>query len=148
MSHTYAILEVPGTVYAAVRALLARAGYDHAFHDRPDGERIDMHGIALRAVAGSPGGAGHQITVGTLLSGRTKMGRVELRLGTEVAQLDIDKARELAGMLAGAIEAAMTDQMLWEFLTQRLGVDDDKAAVAMVDFRELRQGSRGVVHPS
>ena len=31
MTHTYAILEVPSTVYAAVRALLERANYEHTF---------------------------------------------------------------------------------------------------------------------
>lgn len=48
MTHTYAVLDVPRAVYAAVRALLDRADYGHAFHAGKDGEVIDMHGIALR----------------------------------------------------------------------------------------------------
>jgi hypothetical protein len=54
MSHTYAVLEVPRAVYAAVRALLGAADYEHAFHADKDGEVIDMHGIALRSKGGAP----------------------------------------------------------------------------------------------
>lgn len=35
--HTYAILDVPGSVYAAVRTLLAAADYGHALHAESDG---------------------------------------------------------------------------------------------------------------
>ena len=49
MSYTYAVLDVPPEVYQAVRAKLADASYQHAFHVDREGEVIDMHGIALRA---------------------------------------------------------------------------------------------------
>lgn len=146
-THTYAVLDLPRTVYAAVRALLAQADYQHAFHAEPDGEVIDMHGIALRALEPRPT-AGDSIEVGSLLSGRTKEGRVEFVLNGEIAQLDLAKAREVVGMLQGAIEAAVTDQMLYQFLTQTVKLSDEAAGRALLDFRELRQGARGVVHPS
>ena len=145
MTHTYTVLEVPRAVYAAVRALLAAAGYDHAFHDQTDGEVIDMHGIALKSRAG--GAAGADVTVSTLLSSATKEGRVELTLNGELTQMDLPKAREIVGMLQEAIEAAASDQMIWVFLTKNVGLDPEKAAMALVDFREIRQGSRGLVHP-
>lgn len=144
-THTYAILDVPRTVYAAVRTLLHRAQYEHAFHARPDGEVIDMHGIALRSIGGAPRDG---ITVGTLLSAATKEGRVELALNGEATQMDLAKAHEVVGMLQGAIEAAVSDQLLFAFLTTRIGLAPDKAAAALLDFRELRQGSRDTVHPS
>lgn len=46
-TRTYAILEVSAGAYAEIRALLHDAGYQHAFHD----DVIDMHGIALKAMA-------------------------------------------------------------------------------------------------
>ena len=46
MTYTYAILDVPRAVYAAVRALLEAAKYQHAFHLDEGSEVIDMHGIA------------------------------------------------------------------------------------------------------
>lgn len=144
-THTYAVLDVPRTVYGAVRALLVRAGYDHAFHAEPDGELIDMHGIALRSAAGAPRDG---IEVGTLLSASTKEGRVELVLNGEITQMDLAKAREVVGMLQGAIEAAATDEMLYAFLTTKVGLSSAAAAGALLDFRELRQGSRGTVYPS
>ncbi len=146
-THTYAVLEVPRTVYAAVRALLAAASCDHAFHTNADGEVIDMHGIALRALEPRPT-SGDSIEVGSLLSRATKEGRVEFVLNGELAQMDLAKAREVVGILQGAIEAAATDQMLFQFLTQTVGLSEDAAGRALLDFRELRQGARGVVHPS
>lgn len=145
MTHTYAVLEVPPVVYAAVRALLAQADYQHAFHDGKDGEVIDMHGIALKSRGGT---ADADITISTLLSSRTKEGRVELALNGELIQMDLDKARQIVGMLQQAIEAAMTDQMLYAFLTGRIGLKPDAASMALLDFRELRQGSRERVNPS
>jgi hypothetical protein len=144
-AHTYAVLEVPPVVYAAVRALLAQAEYHHAFHPDKDGEVIDMHGIALRSRGGA---ATSNITVSTLLSSKTKEGRVELALNGELTQMDLPKAREIVGMLQDAIEAAMTDQMLYEYLTKTIGMNPEAASMALIDFRELRQGSRGIVHPS
>jgi DNA-directed RNA polymerase subunit F len=54
VTHTYAILDVSPTTYAEIRALLERAGYQHAF-DEVDGQQvIDLHGIALRIHAHEP----------------------------------------------------------------------------------------------
>lgn len=146
MTHTYAVLDVPRAVYAAVRALLAAADYQHAFHDEGGSDEvIDMHGIALRA---RPGTSEAAITVSTLLSSRTHEGRVEFALNGELTQMDLDKAREVVGMLQGAIEAAISDQLLYRFLTEKVGMEPERASVALVDFRELRQGSSDRVHPS
>lgn len=141
----YAILDVPRAVYAAVRALLSAADYQHAFHAWADGEVIDMHGIALRSKDGS---ANADITVSTLLSSRTKQGRIDFTLNGELAQMDLDKAREVVGMLQGAIEAAISDELMYRFLTEKVGMEPERASMALVDFRELRQGSRDIVRPN
>lgn len=144
MTHTYAVLDVPHAVYAAVRALLAAADYSHAFHAETDGEVIDMHGIALR----SKGGRNvTDIAVSTLLSSRTKEGRVEIAMNGELTQMDLAKAREVVQMLQGAIEAAVSDQLLYAFLTEKIGLSNEQASAALLDFRELRQGSREIVYP-
>lgn len=149
MTHTYTILDVPTAVYAAVRALLDRAQYQHAFHARDGGEIIDMHGIALRSKGGQPGTAiGTEITVSTLLSSRTNEGRIDFALDGALTQMDLPKAREIVGMLQAAIEAAVSDELVFKFLTQRIGLSPEKAAAALLDFRELRQGSRERVYPS
>ena len=49
VTYTYAILRISRAAYAEIRAALADAGYEHAFHEDDDGERIDMHGIAVQA---------------------------------------------------------------------------------------------------
>lgn len=145
MTYMYAVLDVPRAVYAAVRALLDQAEYQHAFHANNDGEVIDMHGIALRSKAGP---TGTDITVSTLLSSKTKQGRIDFTLNGELTQMDLDKAREIVGMLQTAIEAAVSDELVYKFLTERIGLEPERAAAALVDFRELRQGSRGLVYPS
>ncbi len=146
-THTYAILDVPPAVYAAVRALLGAAGYQHAFHDDRDGqgEVIDMHGLALRTKAGQ---AHTGITIGTILGARTGQGRIDFAMNGELTQLDLDKAREVVGMLQSAIEAAICDEMLFRFLTEKVGMARDRAGAALLDFRELRQGLRDVVRPN
>lgn len=88
------------------------------------------------------------IEISTILSSRTKEGMINLFVhGTDV-QLDLPKAREVLAMLGASIEAAVSDQLIHRFLTEKIGLDDARAGRALLDFRELRQGLRGVVHPS
>lgn len=55
-TYTYVTLEVSSAAYQEIKALLEKAGYQHAFHeDRQDGVLIDMHGLALKE--GSDGSA-------------------------------------------------------------------------------------------
>lgn len=140
MTHTYAVLEVTPMAFAEIRKALEVAGY------HPDEHEIDMHGIALAAKGAGPHPS--NIEIGTLLSHRTKQGVVELCVNGERMQLDLDKAREVRGMLDGAIEAAVSDGLLFAFLTQRIGLSEVAASAALLDFRELRQGSRDTVYPS
>ena len=111
MTYTYAVLDVPRAIYAAVRALLDRADYQHAFHANDDGEVI-------------------------------------FTLNGELTQMDLDKAREIVGLLNGAIEAAISDELMYRFLTEKIGLEPDRAGAALIDFREMRQGSRDVVNPN
>lgn len=87
------------------------------------------------------------IEIGTILSHRTKEGMVEFTLNGEKTQMDLPKAREVLGMLAGAIEAAISDTLIFKFLTTKVGLSEAAASAALLDFRELRQGSRSTVYP-
>jgi hypothetical protein len=89
-----------------------------------------------------------RIEVGSILSHRTKEGMVELMLNDEKTQMDLAKAREVIGFLQGAVEAAISDQILFKFLTTKVGLSEDAASAALIDFRELRQGSRTTVYAS
>ena len=88
------------------------------------------------------------IQIASILSHRTKEGMVELVVNGEKAQMDLPKAREVLGMLSGAIEAALSDGLIYAFLTKRIGLSDEKASAALLDFREMRQGSRETVYPN
>lgn len=145
MTYTYAVLDVPKAVYAAVRALLDRADYQHAFHQDDGAEVIDMHGIALRS---KDGPTNTDITVSTLLSSRTQQGRIDFTMNGELTQMDLDKAREVVGMLQGAIEAAISDELMYRFLVEKVNLEPAAASAALVDFREMRQGSRDTVYPT
>lgn len=87
------------------------------------------------------------IAFSTILSQRSKMGMIEFSLNDEMSQWDLDKAREIHRMLGEAIEAAVSDTLIYHFLTEKIGLNDDQASRALVDFRELRQGSRQSVRP-
>jgi hypothetical protein len=84
----------------------------------------------------------------TILSHRTKQGVVEMTLNREKTQMDVTKAREIHGMLSQAIEAAISDTLIFQFLSQKLGLSEDAAGAALLEFRELRQGSKKSVFPS
>ena len=87
------------------------------------------------------------VEIATILSHRTKQGVVEFMLNGEKTQWEIDKAKEIHRMLGEAIEAAVSDSLIYAFMTQRVGMSEDKASTVLLDFRELRQGSRGTVYP-
>jgi hypothetical protein len=139
-TRTYAVLEITPMAYAEIRGRLERAGYAEAIED---GE-IDMHGIGLKIIGDAKP---TNIEIGTLLSARTKAGVVELCVNGERTQMDLDKAREVLAMLSGAIEAAVSDQLLYQFLTKQVDMSEGTAAAALLDFREMRQGSRSTVYP-
>lgn len=101
--------------------------------------------VALTEFTEGPTAA--NIEIGTLLSQRTKQGRVELALNGQQTQMDLDKAREVRDMLNEAIEAAISDELLFAFMTTKVGLDENRAAQALLDFRELRQGTRQTVYP-
>lgn len=141
MTRTYATLEVPGVVFAAVKALLQRADGRTI-----DGPEIDMHGIAMVARKGSK--TEGEFSVGTILSARDGAGKVEIALGGELMQVDVAKAKVIVGMLHEAIEAAITDEMVSKFLIGEFRLSQEQAAIAVGRMREYRQGSRDVVNPS
>lgn len=88
------------------------------------------------------------LEIGTILSNRTKEGMVEFKLGGKVeSQWDISKAKEIHRMLGEAIEAAVSDTLIYKFLVTKVGFDEEKAARVLLDFRELRQGTRGITFP-
>jgi hypothetical protein len=135
-------LEVPQTLYGPLRVILKATGHTKAIQQ--DGALLDLSGITVIARGGSPE---TNLIVTSLLSSRTKEGMVELALNSETTQMTLDKAREVVGMLQGGIEAAVSDQMIYMFLTTKVGLSDAAASAALVDFRELRQGSRDIVRP-
>jgi len=93
-------------------------------------------------------GSEHRIIIGSILSSRTKRGAVELIVNRERVQMELPKAREVLGMLSQGIEAAVSDELLFTFLTTKVGLQEQAAAQALLDFRELRQGTREVSWPS
>lgn len=115
-----------------IKSYIAKALMDHLRlkHARHDETRIQ------------------NIAFSTILSQRTKMGMIEFSFNEEMSQWDLDKAREIHRMLGEAIEAAVSDTLIYKFMTENVGLDPDKAAQMLLDFRELRQGSRGSIQPS
>jgi len=88
-----------------------------------------------------------ELSIGTILSNRTKEGMVELTIGGEKSQFDISKAKEIRDMLSEAIEAAISDTLIYKFLTEKVKLPPEKAGMLLLDFRELRQGTRGITFP-
>jgi hypothetical protein len=87
------------------------------------------------------------LEVGVVFGAATHQGYVELSIDKYKTQMDLPKAREVVGMLHSAIEAAVTDTLIFKFLTVKIGLPEEAAIAALLDFRELRQGSRSTVYP-
>jgi hypothetical protein len=109
-----------------IRGYLAKAliGHLHVNHARHDEKRIQNIGFS------------------TIMGNDTNQGMVEFSLNQEITQMDLDKAREVHRMLGEAIEAAVSDWLIFKFFIEKVGFDKEKAAVVLMDFRELRHGSR------
>lgn len=134
-------LELPQTLYGPLRAVLNAM---HPAAIERDGTELNLSGLTLVSRGGQPL---TNLIVTSLLSNRTKEGMVELALNSETTQMTLAKAREVVQMLQDGIEAAVTDQMLYTFLTTKIRLPDAAASAALGDFRELRQGSKSAVHP-
>jgi hypothetical protein len=116
---------------ALITSYLAKALMDHLRrkHARHDEAKID------------------NLAFSTILSQRTKTGMIEFSFNDEMSQWDLDKAREIHRMLSEAIEAAVSDTLIFKFLREKIGLDENQAAAGLLDFRELRQGSKDVIRP-
>ena len=92
-----------------------------------------------------------EISISTILSDKTKEGKINFGLkegdAEFVTQWDLAKAKHIRDMLTEAIEAAISDTLIFKFLVEKVGLDEQKAAMALLDFRELRQGTRGIYWP-
>lgn len=88
------------------------------------------------------------LEIASIVSGETLQGMVELSIDGKVIQRwDVAKAREICGMLHGAIEAAVSDEIIVKFMMTRMKLDKEHAVLVLRDFRELRQGSKETVYP-
>lgn len=84
----------------------------------------------------------------SLVSHRSREGRVSMFIDhRQVAQFDVAKAKEVHRMLGEAIEAAISDELLVRFLTEKVGLSTDAAVLALRDFRVMRQGTAETVFP-
>lgn len=99
------------------------------------------------ALLGKAPAEGHSVSIASLLSARDEVGKVEMVVNGERIHLSIAKAREIYSMLGGAIEGAVTDEIVYKTL-QQAGVAPAAIGRFLVDLREARQGSRGTVYPS
>jgi len=103
----------------------------------------------------------YNIELASIYGAKTKQGLVEMTISVVKGsvpsaappppikiQMDIPKAKHVCDMLTTAIEAAISDGLLVQFLTEKVGLSEMAAAAALLDFREMRQGSRESVNPN
>lgn len=92
--------------------------------------------------------AEQNLEIASILSSRTKRGRVNITIDALHTQLDVAKAKEVHRMLGEAIEAAISDECAYTWLRNNIGLSDEAATAALQDFRSIRQGAPGAVNPS
>src|SRR5262245_58955629 len=78
------------------------------------------------------------LDITTILSHRTKQGLVQLRIGDKGGtQMSPEKARQVAGMLYEAAEAAESDGLFWSFFGS-IDMGETETLAALRQFRTLR----------
>jgi hypothetical protein len=77
------------------------------------------------------------IEVGTTIN-KDVEGMVVLKVNGETATMDIEQARKVLFSLAGSIESAAADMLLFRYLLGQ-GCTEDEALAAMLDFREKKR---------
>lgn len=133
------VMTVPRTVYQALRAHLKRHKLDAAILPLEGGtELLNLDGLGLTMAPGETPELGDKLGVSSLISQRDGLPRIELQLNGELTQMTAYKAREIVTMLQEVVEAAMSDLLIYRFLTERLELDSEKATQGLLYFRELR----------
>jgi hypothetical protein len=89
---------------------------------------------------------GIHIELASIFDDTTKKGFVEFKLNDTKVQMDLPTARGVLASFHQAIEAAVSDELMYLYLVKNVGLDDDAAGKALLEFRELRQGSRDAVN--
>ena len=89
------------------------------------------------------GGEALQFSVASIFGARERRGLVSIQLGDARVQVPIGKAREMRDMLTDVIEAAISDELLMRFLQERIRLSLEASGAALLEFREMRQGTRG-----
>ncbi len=92
------------------------------------------------------------LSIETILSMKTKEGMINFTLKTEDNQIstqwDIPKAKHILNMLHEAVEAAISDAMVYQFMRKEVGLSDEKASMVVHNLREYRQGTMEIVNPN
>lgn len=82
----------------------------------------------------------------SIFGAKSQKGAVELHIdGKIVAQMSVPDAKKVISNFHGAIEAAISDEMLVIFLKTKIGLPHEAAMRALLDFRTIRQGTSDVV---
>lgn len=147
MTHTFAVLEVSAATFHEIRQKLAEAGYAQAFGKTDGRLTIDMHGIGLQGLPLSDKPV--HIEVGSIYGHDTARGLVELKIEGQMAQqMEPRKAIEIGTNMILAAEAAIGDEAHMRLMQDKVGLSREAAARFLLDLREFKQGSKGVVYPS
>jgi len=84
----------------------------------------------------------------SIFAANARVGMVEMYIDEKIVmRLDVRTAKEVRDNFGSAIEAAISDELIVKFLTEKVGLDDGRAVLALRDFREMRQGSVNTVIP-
>jgi len=78
------------------------------------------------------------IWVQSLISHRTQKPRIDIQLGELHTQMDADSAMDLATNIIEVAEGAYADAFIFNFLMEKIGVDQERAAMVIPEFRDYR----------
>ena len=92
-----------------------------------------------------PGLGDEHVIVTALYGAKSHQPGVNLQLGTVRLQMDVKSAQKIALDILSATEAAISDTAVMRLLVDKLGIEERRAGIILIDLREIRQGSRKAV---
>ncbi len=79
------------------------------------------------------------VMVRSLISHRTQKPRIDIQVGEVHTQVDVDGAMDIAKNIIECAEGSYADGFIFNFMCEKVGLDQERAALVIEEFREYRE---------
>ena len=106
--------------------------------DREQLKQVIRNLRVMADVAKPIGGPPGMVMITSLVSQRTHKPRVDIQIGNAHCQVSSDAAMDIAKNLIEVSQGAFADAFIFNFMTEKIGVDKERAMMVIPEFRDYR----------